>query len=176
MLGFNIDADCGIWTQVKTLKARFRQRIWTLRLAVKAGLSEKDMLLAYKTHIRPVVESNSVIVQPLITAEQSELLERQQTLALKIIYGPGLSAEKLRKRAGVERLEVRRIEACRTFVRKNLGNERTKQWFTERPEPLRGRRSNAEYRPYIEERARTDRRFNSPIFYYRRIANDLFKQ
>ena len=61
-------------------------------------MSEKDMLTAYKTHIRPVVESNSVIIQSMMSAEQSEILERQQTLALRMIYGPGISARKMRER------------------------------------------------------------------------------
>jgi hypothetical protein len=173
MLGFIIDSDGGIWGQIRSLRGRFRQRVWSLRLAKKCGMSEKDMISAYKTHVRPIVETNSVIIHSMATAEQSETLERQQTLALRIIYGPGLSARKMRERAGVERLEERRREACMSFVRKNLESDRFGGWFQKRPQKAYGERKNTNYRPYKEEHARTDRRYNSPIFYYRRLANEM---
>jgi hypothetical protein len=75
--------------------------------------------------------------------------------------------------AGVERLETRRINACKKFVEKQLKSERYSEWFKERPVPLRGNRRGIPYRIYEEEIARTDRRMNSPIFYYRRLANEM---
>ena len=175
VLGFIIDSDCGIWSQVNALRAKFRRRVWTLRVAKKAGMSEGDLIATYKTHIRPVVESNAVIIQPMITSEQSEALERQQSLALSIIFGPGISAEKMRKRARIERLETRRIARCRGFVERNVDSERFSGWFPRREQYERGNRRVAATRIFEEARARTDRRFNSPLFYYRRLANEMYR-
>ena len=47
------------------------------------GLSEDKLVLAYKTLIRPSVEYLAPVWAPMITSEQSELLERQQMHALK---------------------------------------------------------------------------------------------
>ena len=136
-------------------------------------MCEKDLLKTYQTHIRPVVEVNSVVIHSMLSAEQSESLERQQSMALSIIYGPGLSAAKMRAKAGIERLQDRRRSACESFVRKALNSERFKDWFQERPVPVYGRRDNKRYNRYVEENARTDRRRNSPKFFLRRLANEI---
>ena len=80
-----------------------------------------------------------------------------------------LSFELLRKRADVlvDRLQVRRVKACEGFVKKTLVNENLCGWYKERP------RTEKEYRIYEEQLARTDRRWNLPLFYYRRVANRL---
>ena len=134
-------------------------------------MSTSDLVLTYKTHIRPVVEVNSVIIQPMISAELSESLERQQSLALSIIFGGGISAEKMRIKADVERLEDRRREACIKFVKKTLDSPRFGHWYTKRPDPAYVRRASLQYKRYHEHYARTDRRWNTPKYYFRRIAN-----
>ena len=136
-------------------------------------LNTKELIKIYITYVRPVAEALSVILQPMINVEQSELLERQQTMALGIIFGPGISAREMRKLAGIERLEARRIEACEKFTKKCIQSPRFSHWFKERRAPLYERRSSLGYRKYEEELARTNRRWNTPLFYYRRLANKL---
>jgi hypothetical protein len=172
-LGFNIDSNGGIWTQVRKLRGRLRQRAWTLRAAKKNGMSEAELIKIYTTRVRPAVEANAVVLYSMLSAEQSEMLERMQTLALRNIYGPGLSAAKMRTKAGVERLEVRREKMAEKFVKKTMENPRFAHWFVERREPVFARRSEGAYRKYEEKNARTDRRFNSPLFALRRLANKM---
>ena len=57
----------------------------------------------------------------MISQEQSDLLERQQAQSLKNIYGLGLSASKMRDRAGLRTLSERRIDCM-----KNLQTKRNK--------------------------------------------------
>ena len=173
ILGFIIDQDGGISSQLEKVKGTFRRRVWLLREAKKAGMTQEELIRTYKTYVRPTVEVNSVVMQPMLTADQSQSLERQQSLALRLIYGHGISAEKMRQMAGIERLEVRRIQACETFTKKALENPRFEHWFTRRQKPRYEKRTGVTYRKYEELTARTDRRMNTPKFNLRRIANRL---
>ena len=173
ILGFTLDSDGGIRTHLNILTQKFRRRVWLLRVAKRAGMSQDKLLATYLTHVRPLAECNSVVLQPLMTAEQSESLERQQSLALAIIYGPGLSAARMREMANIPRLETRREETCKKFVRKALDSNRFKHWFPTRPEPRYQRRESQNYKKYVEYYARTDRRRSTPKFYLRRLANGL---
>ena len=111
----------------------------------------------------------SVVYHSSLTDEQDERLERLQTQALKCIYGPYNSARKLRQAAGIATLRSRRIHLCDKFVKKALSNPRFQHWF-----PLRtGRTSLRNKQPevYKEEKARCDRLYNSPLFFFRRRLN-----
>ena len=68
----------------------------------------------------------------LLTVGQSEQLERQQTQALKNVYGIGKSARAMRKESGLKRLWERREEACRNFTYKSVNNIRCRGWFEQR--------------------------------------------
>ena len=54
----------------------------------------KDLVQAYKSTIRPAAEYASPVWHSSTNVSQSEFLERQQTQALKNIYGVGTSAKK----------------------------------------------------------------------------------
>jgi hypothetical protein len=45
ILGFIIDSDGGIASQVERIRARFRARVWMLRVAKRSGMSDKDLTL-----------------------------------------------------------------------------------------------------------------------------------
>ena len=74
----------------------------------------------------------------------------------------------MRELAGVSTLRDRRIAACDKFAEKCLGSVKFSKWF-----PLRssGRTGNRRGDRFLEEHARTNRLFNSPIFYMRRRMN-----
>ena len=76
----------------------------------------------------------------MITAGQSEQLERQQNQALKNIYGLDISSQKMRDRAGIDRLETRRRNALKKFALKNASSARFKSWFVEKPPTHRSHR------------------------------------
>ena len=106
-----------------------------------------------------------------LTDEQDELLERQQSHALKLIYGPNISAGKMREMAGIPTLRQRRLELSDKFAAKTAKNPRFAHWF-----PLKrvGRptRSGARTAPVYEETfARCDRLRNSPLHFMRRRLN-----
>lgn len=108
----------------------------------------------------------------MITASQAAQLERQQTQALRNIYGPSISAVKLRKKAGIETLTHRREQLVKNFAKKSLNNPRSAHWFQERRRPAYARRAGVSYPLFKEEVAWTDRHRNSPKNYLRRKLNE----
>ena len=102
----------------------------------------------------------------MLTDEQDQQIERLQAQALKNIYGYSDSYAEMREKAGVTTHRARRIDLCDKFAQKALKNPMFERWF-----PLRSGRSGRHAEQYQELPARTDRLFNSPLFYLRRRLN-----
>ena len=85
--GFLFNEQADVTDQVEQLCKRFRSRTWALRDLRKASLSQDDLLTVYKATIRPIIEYVLVIYHPMLNAEQSHYIEKQQTRAIKNIYG-----------------------------------------------------------------------------------------
>ena len=171
ILGLKLDRDCSFKTHIRTLKGKLRARTWALAKLRKRGLSTKRLVKVYKSVIRPSVEYLAPVWSPMITAEQSESLERQQVQALKNIFGPKISANKLRAEASIERLSQRREKLSLNFARKAVTNPRSSHWFLQRSKPLYAGRSSINYPTFCEKTARTDRYQNSPKNYLVRLLN-----
>ena len=118
--------------------------------------------------IRPVVEYTAVIYHPMLTAEQSHELEKLQSRALKNIYGHIYSYRKLLELSNQPTLQEQRKNACLKFAMKTANNPRFSSWFPMR----RTSKRRGDQLEYAEKNARTDRRMNSPLFYFRRILNN----
>ena len=102
----------------------------------------------------------------MLNDEQDQEVERMQAQALKCIYGYTDSYATMREKAGVTTHRARRIGLCDKFAQKAARNPRFSSWF-----PPRTGRSGRHGEEYHELPARTDRLFNSPLFYYRRRMN-----
>ena len=65
---------------MENTRKKVRSKTWE---AKEDGFSEENLITVYKSHIRPVAEYASVAwdSSSMITAEQSEVIERQQTQA-----------------------------------------------------------------------------------------------
>ena len=172
ILGVTVDRDFSFATHVDNLARRSRQKSWPLSRLKKIGLGDKRLVRAYKCLIRPSVEYAVPAWHSLINAAQSEQLERQQTQALKNIFGQGLSAAKMRARAGLDTWCSRREKMTLKFAKKCLTNIRCQGWFEERPASRYMRRTSKNYPRYKEHTARTDRYRNSPKNYLRRKLNE----
>ena len=173
ILGVTLDRDCSFKNHVELLRGKLRRRTWALSRLRRRGLPEDKLVRAYSALIRPVVEYASPAWSSMLTAEQSERLERQQTQALKNIYGAGLSAQKMRLKADIPTLKTRRDKAGLSFIKRCINNERCTAWFSERNAHLHSRRRNVCYPRYYERTARTDRFRNSPKNYLIRQLNSV---
>ena len=172
ILGVTLDSDMSFSSHVRNTAAKARAKSWALSKLKKKGLTDDKLSRAYKCLIRPSLEYAAPAWHSLITAGQAADLEKQQIQALKNIYGSGISASKLRAKAGVELLSKRRDRLALKFAQKSINNPRTSGWFTERPRPAYARRSSVIYPKFREETARTDRHRNSPKNYLVRKLNE----
>ena len=167
-----MDSNCTFRTHTQNLVKNIRKKSWALTKLKSAGLTEQQLLNAYKGLIRLTVEYVVPAWHSLITAQQAAQLEKQQTLALRRIYGHGMSAAKMRQKSGIELLSSRRKKNCLNFAEKNLSNQRCAHWFIKRPAPSYARRLSTSYPEFKEPTARTDRFRNSPRNYLIRLLNE----
>ena len=59
LLGFFIDSDAGVWSQVNAVCARLCSRSWALARLRMCGLTTDELLRVYRSCIRPSAESVS---------------------------------------------------------------------------------------------------------------------
>lgn len=167
ILGFIFNETGTVADQIEALTKKFNMRTWTLRELSKNGFSETECLKVYTTMLRPIIEYSAVVYHSMLSKEQAEQLEKLQVRALKCIYGHVYSAAQLLKISQLPTLAERRQKACLRFAQKTSLNHRFSNWFPKRVKKLRGQHKEE----FVEYQARTDRRKNSPLFYYRRILN-----
>ena len=117
--------------------------------------------------MRSVLEFSAVVYHSLLNITQTELLEKVQRRALKTIYGYDKNYDQLLQEAGIERLQKRREDALLRFAQKTSKNPKYASWF-----PLKqATRQTRHTTPYLEEFARGNRLYNSPLFAMRRALN-----
>ena len=107
----------------------------------------------------------------MLSMEQAGMIEAQQTNALKNIFGFGISAAKMRRKSCLPTLAECRFNCCKKFAQVLTKNHRFMHWVPLREPTNYAQREGTNYNLYTEERAKTNRAFNSPLFYYRRILN-----
>ena len=171
MLGVKLSSDATFKSHVNDISNRMRSRTWALRDLKQKGMSERELVQVYTSLIRPLAEYAGAFWHSQLSAEQSAWLEAQQTCALRNIYGAGISAQKMRARAGINLLSRRREDHCLKFAQACTSNPRFQHWFEEKKMPKNPRRPNARYCRYQETPSRTDRHRNAPLNYLRRMLN-----
>ena len=167
LLGFTFSSRPTVQAHVDTVLKKMRQKYWSLRHLKGVGFNTAELVEVYKSVLLPIADYCAPAYHSLTTDIQDQQLERAQTGALRAIFGYGPSARKLRAEFDIQTLRERRITLTDKFAEKCVSNPRFCHWF-----PLRtGRSSGRTGERYHEERAKTDRLFNSPIFYMRRRLN-----
>ena len=104
ILGFTFDADGGCSTHIENLAKKMRRRTWALLKLKRYGFTPKELTSIYTTYMQPLAEYVSPVWHLIISAEQSAFIEKQQTQALRHIFGYGPRARKLREKAGLDSL------------------------------------------------------------------------
>ena len=167
ILGFHFNRRPTVHAHVASLKKRFYERWWSLYHLKHHCFTKEELVTVYKTCIRPVFDFCAVVYHPLLNDKQDQQLERLQRQALKIIFGTNISYTEMRRMAGIETLRQRRINLSDKFAGKCAGSEKFGHWFPEKRAARGGRFGEK----YVEEFARCERLFNSPLFYMRRRLN-----
>ena len=121
--------------------------------------------------MRSVLEYCSPVYHSPLNVGQAEALERLHRHAVRICFGFDVPIETIFEENDIETLEARRLRRCDRFLTKLCRNPRFREkWLKTRPSDghhLRNRRA------VMEMNASTVRRFNSPVFFLRRRANEL---
>ena len=171
LVGFYFGCDPGVGTHIREVHAKFKRRIWMLFHLRKAGIKGMSLFRLYCCYIRSVIEYCSPVYHSLLNGGQAALLERMQCAAVRICFGHDIPTEQVMAVNGIETLEARRIRRVDSFIRKIAKNERFgPSWLPRRPPDNHGLRGRREV---FEARSGSSRRFNSPIFFFRRRANQL---
>ena len=158
-------SDCSnVGAYVDALKKRFGERYWVLRHLRRNGFSEEDLLKVYTSMVRPVAGCMQEVYHSMLTDPQDESIKRLQSHALRCIYGSSISARRLRDLSGLTTLRERRIQQCNKFAHKCADSDRFEHWFPHRE----GGRATRAREEFVEEFARCDCLYNSPIYYMRR--------
>ena len=170
-LGFFFGKRPNADEHVGRLIAKFRRRIWLLRHLKRARITKEDLVALYKCFLLPVLDSSSVVYHSILTADQSAKLENLQARTLKIIYGSTKSYRETLEESGLERLSERRLRLVDKFIVKCATSDRFKdRWFPRELFKHADLRNELLYREFY---ARTDRLYNSPLFFYRRRLNEI---
>ena len=159
-------------THVEKMIAKFQSRMWVLYHLKNARVPPDDMLVLYKSLIRPVLDFAVPAYHSLLTQNQSERIERLQRSAFKIIFGWAVSYRTVLEEKQEESLCDRRIRLVDQFTKKANSHPRFgPEWFAKRKEDGRNlRRREALFHP----RPRTERFKNNPVNYMRkRIENNF---
>ena len=167
ILGFHFGNKPTMHLQVQHIVKSLRQRYWVLRHLAGLGFNEGELVRVYKSNLRPIADYCAPAYHSLLTDAQDQQLESSQVGALRAIFGYGLSARKLREKAGLETLRERRIQLTDKFARNASVNPRFCHWFPR----TEGRRSGRNSETYREFFAKCDRLKNSPLYYMRRRLN-----
>ena len=113
-----------------------------MRNLKKNGFTNAELVQVYKTVIRPVAEYGAVVFHSSLTDDQDERLERLQDHALKCIFGPELSARKLRGLAGLDTLRSRREKLTGKFAIKCVNDPVFEKWFPLKENPPKHEKRN----------------------------------
>ena len=170
VLGFWLDTKMNMSAQVAAIKKKFCSKIWILRHLKRAKITERKLLRIYCAMLLPCFDYGSIVYHSMLTDLQSQELERLQSIALKTVYGWNFSYRSCLEKSGLSTLKSRRHNTCIKFAEKTAANPKFAHWF-----PLN---DNADYDLRRQEKykisfARHERLRNSPIYFMRRLLNEM---
>ena len=137
----------------------------------RAGFKDGQLFRLYCCYIRTIIEYCAVVYHSLLKKGEEEDLERLHRHAVRVCYGMQEPVREVMQTTGIETLKARRERRCDKFIQKAASNPIFgARWFQQRPQSGHNLRRRREI---IEPRATTSRRFNSPLAFIQRRANQL---
>ena len=114
ILGVWLSDDLSWKSHVNYMHSRATPRLYYLRQLRRCGLSQCDLLAYYRTLIRPILEYACPVWHAGLTKGESDILEKIQKRALKIIYSD-MPYEACIQKAQIEFLKTRRERLSKQF-------------------------------------------------------------
>ena len=171
LVGFTFGNKPTAGAHVMAVEDKIRRKVWMLYKLRAAGIRGVLLYKLYCCYLRAIIEYCSVVYHSMLNGRQAWDLERLQRLAVRICFGTDDETDVIMAANAIETLEQRRARRCDAFLRKAFVHPRFGDgWFPRRSEvPMTLR----ERRMVEETRATSNRRFNSPLAFLKRRANDL---
>ena len=135
-LGMHFSSKTDMSVQVNSITKKILSCYRMLRNLKKSGFTNDELVTVYKTMVRPVADYGAVVYHSSLNDYQDEALEGLQTGTLRCIYGPGISARKMRDLSGLKTLRSRREDMSLKFAKKCSSEPLFAHWF-----PLKTARS-----------------------------------
>lgn len=174
LLGFVFGSEPNVSRHVEEIKKKFRSRFWSLIHLRRAGIKGSELLSLFNVFLRPVIEYCSIVYHSMLTAGQSDELERLQKQVIKLAFGWDRNYAAVCAEQDISTLKERRENHLDHFIHKSIQSERFGElWFPRRELATHNIRDR---KPFKETKARTARYFNSPLSYMRRRANQLYAE
>ena len=170
LVGFTFGKTPSASGHVDALVERYKQKKWMLYHLRDAGFKGGNLFRLYACYVRSIFEYCSPVYHSLLTRGQEEQLERLQRHAIRVCHGYEVPVEEHMETWGISTLKDRRSRRMDKFIRKAAANPRFSSWFPPRDGVARELRNR---RGIQEPQAFTCRRFNSPLSFIKRRANEL---
>ena len=170
LVGFTFGNAPNANAHVNALVERYRRKKWMLYHLRDAGFKGDNLFRLYACYVRSIIEYRSPVYHSLLTVGQEDQLERLQRHAIRVCYGYEVPVEVHMEASEISTLKARRIKRVDKFIGKVATNPRFSEWFPPRDGAGRDLRNRREIQ---ETSALTNRRFNSPLAFIKRRANEL---
>ena len=183
LLGIKISKDLKWAENTKHICSKVRKKIYILSKLKKFGLKTHELLVTWKTILRPLTEYAVPLWHPGLTKGDSEKLESMQKWAIGIILGvkyidnrryykfnnETLKYEVALEKTGLVPLSDRREILTNKFALQIVNSERHQNMFQFKQKKTQTR-SNALFQ---EERYYSERFRNSSVPYMTRLLNNV---
>ena len=117
-------------------------RMWILRRLKTLGCPIPELLDVLRQQILSICEGNVAYWGPMITKEESNMLERVLKTGLHIIYQERyITFPQILKLANMRSLKTRRVALITSFSKKAFSHEKFKGWFSESEDRTAGART-----------------------------------
>ncbi|KAI8515725.1 hypothetical protein Bbelb_065380 [Branchiostoma belcheri] len=172
LLGVHFQEDLGWELHVNHVVKQGNQKLYLLKRLRCFDLSREDLLLCYKTLVRPTCEYAAPAWHAGLTTAQRARIETLQRRACRIILGPAYTSYKEAcSILDLPTLDDRRRDLCRNFAKRLVESESFRNWLP----PTRGDISSRDTRNkhrLTGIRTKTKRYQNSPIPFMTRLLNE----
>ena len=168
ILGFSFGRKPTVESHVNLIHSKFAARFWMIFHLKRNGIPQDDLVTIYSTVIRSAIEYAVPVYHHLLTAEQSERIERLQKKVLRVIFGNDISYASALERARISSLYDRRLEIVKKFTLKTSNNPRFSRWFPLKPDVCYDLRKKPKYRI---DKTNTERLKRNPVNRMRELLN-----
>ena len=132
ILGTIIRSDMRTISNTEYICKRAYTRMWILRRLKALGCPVPELLDVLRQQILSICEGNVAYWGPMITKEESNMLERCLKTALHIIYQERyINFRQVLRLANMKSLKIRRVELITTFSKKAFRHSKFRGWFSE---------------------------------------------